>query len=401
MTSKTKSESSASPLRTPKAKNKLGLKIPKIAMPHDDLIVPEKPKFEIVQPQNEPQTSLPSVTRQTSLSSMTRQTSQNDGEIAPSKNYQKVPNSITKQAIPDGLFKGKDKHLYDVLYSLTRGDIEPKRKIRISKTKLMKLSGIGARITFDACIERLIEVELLNLKIFAGEHEGNEFEIFLPEEIDTLTSQSSMTSQTSLTSPAQKLDRLVCLETSQTSQSLNSVDTTIYSEPKTSLKTNTIDDESAAAFSVFFEKISEACERVTGKPVSRREREKWGTLADLLILELESAARRAEAISSAPAFLTEVLRRKLLSGAAILSNKLPRAKIDAVNKPNASGDYEKKPLDEKGREAALIELRDFAGDSFLEDFKKWYLEEDWQWLMKQLSVAEKTDAETQGSSNEK
>jgi hypothetical protein len=42
MKSKTKEEAD-SPLRVPKAKNKLGLRIPKISLPHDDLISPEKP----------------------------------------------------------------------------------------------------------------------------------------------------------------------------------------------------------------------------------------------------------------------------------------------------------------------------------------------------------------------
>ncbi len=245
MTTKTKTEESGSVLRVPKAKNKLGLKIPKIAMPHDDLIFPDKPKLEIV-PNKTQGESLTTHTSMSSMSSQTSQTAQNEKEIAPTKNYQKVANSITKQAIPDGFFKGKDKHLYDVLYSLTRGAVEPKRSVRISKTKLMKMASIGSRITFDSCIERLEAVGLLILKIFIGEHEGNEFEILLPEEVVTLTSQASQTSQTS---HAQKLDRLVRLETSQTSQSLNSIDTTISAIPKTSFKDNEEnDDERASAF---------------------------------------------------------------------------------------------------------------------------------------------------------
>ncbi len=67
-----------------------------------------------------------------------------------------------------------------------------------------------------------------------------------------------------------------------------------------------------------------------------------------------------------------------------MHSKLTKAKVDTVGKPNATGEYEKKPLGEKSRESALLELRDFAGDEFLEDFKKWYTEEDWSWLMNEL-----------------
>jgi len=377
MTAKTKTEETDSPLRVPKAKNKLGLKIPKIAMPHDDLIVADKPKLEIVASKTQHETM-------TSHTSHSSQTSHSLDEIAPTKNYQKVANSITKQAIPDGFFKGKDKHLYDVLYSLTRGAIEPKRSVRISKTKLMKMASIGSRITFDSCIVRLEAIGLLILRVFTGEHQGNEFEILLPEEIETLPSQTSQTSLTTQTSPAQKLDRLVILETSQTSQSLNSIDANTSTIPKTSFKDNTkTDDEGAAAFSEFVEKISAACRRITGKPVSKRERAKWGNLADLLVLELEVAARKTESVSSVPAFLTEIIRRKLLNGSSDIT-KTPKTKPDTVGKPDEAGEYEKRPLDEQGREEALVQLREFAGEDLLHDFEKWYTPEDWNWLNEQL-----------------
>ena len=89
---------------------------------------------------------------------------------------------------------------------------------------------------------------------------------------------------------------------------------------------------------------------------------------------MEAAASRTGAISSVPAFLTEMLRRKLLSGNSQQhrSTKSPKTKLDIVGKPNEAGEYEKKPLDQAGREAALLELHDFAGEEFLQDFEKWY-----------------------------
>jgi hypothetical protein len=38
--------------------------------------------------------------------------------------------------------------------------------------------------------------------------------------------------------------------------------------------------------------------------------------------------------------------------------------------------YEIKPLDKQGREAAVEQLREIAGDEFLQDFEKWYTSED-------------------------
>jgi hypothetical protein len=382
MKNKTKAETD-SLLRIPKAKNKLGLKIHKIAMPHDDLIRAEKPRFELIENESKPShttlSSQPSQPAQTRLSK----------EVAPSKDFQKTPNSITRRAIPDGLFKGKSKQLYDALYSLTRGAIIPIRHTRIRKSKLMKLANIGSRVTFDSNINHLQFVGLISETVFAGEHEGNQFEIFLPEEISTLP---SMSSQSSHTSYAQKQDRLLSLETSLTSQSSKSIDTGFSDTPKTSLKTNIkTDDESARindAFLLMAKRLDEAAKKLTGKGVSKNEAEKWGTLAELLILELETAAKRADSISSVPAFLTEVLRRKLMN-ADTAGSKSQKTKTDVIGKPNESGSYEIKLLDEQGRRAALAQLREFAGDEFLRDFEKWYTPADWEWLMTEL---EKSDA---------
>ena len=106
--------------------------------------------------------------------------------------------------------------------------------------------------------------------------------------------------------------------------------------------------------------------------------------ADLLVLELEVAARRTGGISSVPAFLTEVLRRQFFASRQQQSSGKPaKAKIDTVGEYNY-GSYEIKPLDAKEREVALEQLREFSGDDFLEDFKKWYTTEDWDYLIKKL-----------------
>src|SRR5215212_9129553 len=177
-------------LRTPKPK-KLGLAVPPaLRLPHDELIIPER---------SAPAT----LTSQTSLTSLTSQAldtglpAPTGVPVSPERDYTKVANSIRREAVPAGLFKGKSKQLYDELYALTRGAITPKRKVRISRPKLMKLAHIGSRVTFDTNVDHLRSVGLLEVIVVTGEHEGNEYEVFIPEELEGRTSMTSQSSQTS------------------------------------------------------------------------------------------------------------------------------------------------------------------------------------------------------------
>jgi hypothetical protein len=165
-------------------------------------------------------------------------------------------------------------------------------------------------------------------------------------------------------------------------------DKSASNDAKTSFKDNTKNDDDARAYeaySILLKKLDTAVKKITGKESSKNEAEKWGTLADLLILELEVAVSRADGVSSVPAFLTEILRRQFFASRQQQPSaaKSAKTKIDKVGKSD-SGTYEIKPLDEKGREAALEQLREFTGDDFLDDFKKWYNAEDWEWLKKEL-----------------
>lgn len=317
--------------------------------------------------------------------------------ISPINNFQKVPNSITKIAIPSGMFKqGKSKQLYDVLYSLTRGHFEPKRSIRISKKELMKLAGIGSRITFDSGINHLLSVGLINLTVYTGEHAGNDFEVFLYEE--TLTRQPSQSSQTS---HAQKLDSLVSLESSQTRQSSIIENKGAYGFSNTSFKTNTkTDDEkkTLAQFENVFETISQ---KLVGKGLQVNESEKWKKLAELLVLELEAASLRTETISSIPAFLTEHLRRRLWSNAkkenaiqkGYKKDTLEKSEIDSGAIEAVTDDFINQDEDipelltEKQREMVLSSMKEFiekGNEEFVMSLENTYRKEDWDWLMKEL-----------------
>jgi hypothetical protein len=204
----------------------------------------------------------------------------------------------------------------------------------------MKVAHIGARATFDSNIDHLRAIGLIAMTVLVGEHEGNEYEVFIPEEL----SIPSQTSQTSQTRYAQKLDRLVRLETSQTRHTSSVVNTDSYTEPKTSFKTNTENDDDEA-FARLISRLRQAVKEVTGKAPSVAEGERWEQLADLLVTELKIAAGRTS-VSSVPAFLTEHLRRRLWKkdkrqveeeGKSAIGGRQSEVKVDASMCPDCFG----------------------------------------------------------------
>ncbi len=295
---KTKPEDKSA-LRTPGPKKKLGLVVPPaLRLPHEDLITPQTDREE---------STLPSQTTRTSQTRPTRHTQGEAFPVAPERDYMKTANSIVREAVPGGLFKGKSKQLYDALYSLTRGAIVPTRMTRISRPKLMAKAHIGSRVTFDANVRHLTAVGLIVVRQIAGEHEGNEYEVFLPEEVPSMTSLPSHSSQSS---HAQKIDTLDSLESSQTSQSLSHAGATGSDESKTFSKDfqQTIDDDAALAGLV--RSLIDATRDLTGREASIAESDRWRELGEVLVAELKIAAARTT-VSSVPAFLAEHLRRRL------------------------------------------------------------------------------------------
>ena len=388
MVKKETNKEPTSPLRQAKPK-KLGLKVPALKMPHLELVAKPKIQELEIHESKDKIHRLPSQTTQGTQTSHTRQTSHTDGTnkhktpLAPEKDFQKVPNSHTKIAIPEGLFKaGKSKHLYDVLYSLTRGAIEPKRSIRISKTKLMKLAGIGSRITFDSIITNFESIGLVRVTVFTGEHTGNEFEVLTYEE--TPSRHTSHTSQSSHTSHAQNLDGVVSLETSHTSQSSIVENKDSYQNPKTSFKDfKEVDDEKGSVFKDFIKKFEELAQKYTGKKYIQTDQKNWSKLADVLTLEFERAASRTKQISSVPAFLATHLERKFNKPSARDSKPqhIPVGKTGQETEPEV--------LSEEVRQTVLKNLREFVEDGkteFVLNQKSNYAPEDWEWLMKNLQT---------------
>jgi hypothetical protein len=307
-------------------------------------------------------------------------------ETSPTRDYTKVSNSITKRAIPEKYFRGLSKHTYDVLYQHTRGAIVPKRTVQLTKDELVRLTGIS-KDAIKLHIKYLKETGLLKSRPAIGNHAGWEYEILVPEELEEreqvgVRGDKARQGKTGENLPLHSGQNLLLLTHTNLVENKDT-----YDFPKTSLKTNTRnDDEWAAVFLELNEKLAAAAKKLTGRNPSENEAEKWGDLADLLILELEVAARKTSGISSVPGFLTEVLRRQFFASRHRPTGKSSKeVKKDTVGKSETDS-YEIKPLDEQGREAALDQLREFAKDEFLQDFKKWYTPEDWEWIMKQLKT---------------
>lgn len=329
----------ADSLRTPKPKKKLGLTVPPaLRLPHEDLITSQaEPQERQSTPSQARQTS---TTRQTRPSSQARQTSEKP-PVSPVRDFTKFANSIHREAVPAGLFTGKGKQLYDCLYSLTRGAVVPARTVRMSRPKLMKKAGIGARVTFDANVERLAAVGLIQVRRIAGEHEGNEYTVFLPEEVG----MPSVTSHTSETSHAQKPVVLDGLDSSQTRHTSSVENRDTSAAPKTFINTSYEKNDDDEAFAGLCALLRQTSKEITGREPSPAEAERWKELGELLATELKIAAGRTT-VSNVPAFLTEHLRRRLWKknkrqveeeGRSAVEGQKVEAKVDAYKCPDCFG----------------------------------------------------------------
>lgn len=318
--------------------------------------------------------SLTELASSTSLTIPTGPTKNSDQPISPIKDFAKVPNSLTRIILAQGLFRGKSKQIYDYLWSVSRGAINPQRVVRRTQKQIQKGAGIGSLNTIKDGLKHLETINLIKKTSAVGEAMGNEYEIYTAEEIGL----TGLTGLSNLTKPTQNPVELVKPKYGPTGLTQTIEIKGTSEEAKTFFKDNKTNDDEA--FADFIKILQTASEEITGKKLSKHDRGNLEKLAHLLVLELKIAASRTDNISSVPAFLTEILRRKLRN---LPTSKDPKTKIDTVGK-SETGKYEIKPLNEQEREAALIQLQDFASDDLLQDFKKWYTAEDWKWLTEQI-----------------
>ncbi|HEX8635553.1 MAG TPA: hypothetical protein VF703_15510 [Pyrinomonadaceae bacterium] len=310
-----------SSLRSPQPKKKLGLTVPTaLRLPHDDLIKPEEPQTPVTPVT--PVTSVPPVTPVTPVT----------GDAAPKRDFTRVANSVVRDAIPAGLFTGKGKQLYDYLYSQTRGAIVPKRAERIPTDKVMRGAGM-TRHTYRAHLQRLVLSGLVKVEEKGGEHGGNLFTVYLPEEVGIERGDRGDRGDRGVT--VQDLHMVQGSEPDRGDRGLSVANTDTSEASKTSFKTieKIFDDEA------FAKSLRGAERELTGKESSAQA---WEPLFELLSTELKIAAARTT-ISSVPAFLTEHLRRRLWKldnkqlEEQVVERKSPEPSIEAAKCPDCGG----------------------------------------------------------------
>jgi hypothetical protein len=301
---------------------------------------------------------------------------------SPQKNFTKVPNSVTSEAIPQGLFKGLSKHTYDVLYKLTRGAINPARSVQLTRLELMKLTGLSEN-TQRVHIKYLSVAGLLKVAYQTGKHEGATYEVFVPEEIEnTFQVLPSTTNQyqvlPSTTNDSQNLggdkyQRLGVVSSTLTPEITGSNDAL-----KTSLKTNTIDDEATRIFaSVVREKF--------GREITKSEIADLPLLFDFCAGVLRGA--KTDKASNAVKLLITMFEREIAS-------KLSTEKGDKQTASTKKNDkifvevtepYKAEPMSDEAKINALETLRTILADGKpIEPFRGNYTEIDWKFLTKEL-----------------
>ncbi len=314
-----------SSLRQPQPKKKLGLTVPPaLRLPHDDLIK----KDESARPDNDElynyraEVALP--TPLTPLTPPTPPTfNKSRVSVAPERDFARVANSIARVAVPSGTFAGKSKQLYDFLYAKTRGAIVPTRSVRLTKDTIMRGAHIGSERTMYKNIRRLEDSGLVRVRSIAGEQQGSEYIVMLPEEVTPLT---PLTPPTHTTHTSHKVVTPLTAE-SGVSGATQTVDLiTTSTPPKTSFKTINQDDDEVHQAVEFFETLRTAERELTG--TSSRV-SSYHELLEVLVAELTAAAERTEVITNMPSFLAEHLRRRFARTKS--AQKIPAKQVIVVN----------------------------------------------------------------------
>ena len=229
--------------------------------------------------------------------------------IAPSRDFMRVANSITREAVPGGLFAGKAKQLYDYLYSKTRGAVIPKMSVRLTKRELMRGADINTEVTLRSNLNRLRTIGLVETLEMRGVHGGNEYTIYIPDEIISATwSRPSRDSRPAISS--QKLEGLEGLESRGTMVGLNLEIEDTLPIVNTLLKTTTDDDDRTGLRGFVLPIEKAAFELLRGPlPATEQERERWIECGKTLAEELHKIGMRTGTVSSVPALLNAHLRR--------------------------------------------------------------------------------------------
>lgn len=317
--------------------------------------------------------------------------------VSPEKDFQKVANSIVREIVPSGIFIGKSKLIYDCLYLLTRGAINPTRSVRVTKRVLMSKAGIGSERTLLKNLTHLKSHGLIKITEYEGQHEGNEYEVFLPEELLNSSTQSTIPTPRTPHHAEQSLQKVGTLPPAQNevrTVGLNVDTKTTYEDSKTIFKDlKYIDDESKIIEIIVL--LNEAAKRATGKDLTTKDFDGLKEIIEIVISETDTARTRTQSVSVYMKLAAENLRRRLyvkktgIKPKTITNNnnwsEIGKNQSEA-DEYDEQGNYIPKSLDERGREEALQILRDYQSwDAPIKDSQRFYTEEDWIWLMENLT----------------
>jgi hypothetical protein len=150
--------------------------------------------------------------------------------------------------------------------------------------------------------------KLINERLVPGMHGGNEYEVFLPEEVGlSLSTPSTPSTPRTDSNAPQNREGVETLDSTGSSVGSNLAASITSADDKTFLlrPEKKIDDEPAALLLCL---LQEAEREVSGKA---GDPQRWSEPLGIIIAELKVAASRSAVISSAPAFLAEHLRRRL------------------------------------------------------------------------------------------
>jgi hypothetical protein len=175
--------------------------------------------------------------------------------------------------------------------------------------------GIGSERTLLKNLNHLKALGLVKISYTDGRHEGNTYEIFIPEEVGLRTPRTPPTSPTPPTAGTPHHARadvppVPPVESGVRGVGSTPVESTTSGDGKTSFNTNTERSDDDEAFRLLVARLKQASREVTGKEPFVSEAARWDELGELLVTELKIAAGRTT-VSSVPAFLVEHLRRRL------------------------------------------------------------------------------------------
>ena len=260
----------------------------------------------------------------------------------------------------------------------------------------MTKAGIGSERTLLKNLTHLKSHGLIKITEYEGQHEGNEYEVFLPEELSiSITLPTAPTPRTphhAEHSP-QKVETLPPVESEVSGVGLNVDNTAPYKNPKTIFKDlSNIDDDSKIVEIINL--LNDAAKRATGKDLTAKDFEALKDIVEIIISETDLARTRTHSVSVYFKLAAENLRRRLYAKkTGIKTKNAPEEKIwievgkntEQIDEYDEQGNYIPKPLDENGRKEALKILREYQSwDAPVEDSGRFYTPEDWEWLMKNL-----------------